>query len=83
MPVAPGDLIGIMAHGDDGDGFQQHQLGGLENAKRIRRTVALVATACAGAMIAQVLPAVDTVVAVTPIYGETVVAILPQCQRPK
>src|SRR5688500_14583646 len=53
VPVAPGDLIGVMADRREGRRPQRRQLGRFEDAEGIHGLDALLAAAGAGAVVAQ------------------------------
>ena len=78
VAVAPGDFVGVLTDRRDADRLQWGQLGGLEDAKRIRRLLALIAAAGARTVRAQLLPGMDAVMAVAPVDQQAVVAFLAQ-----
>src|SRR5438105_8997625 len=72
-----------MADRRDADRLERRQLGGLEDAKRVGRFLALVTAAGAGALGAQVLPGVDGMVAVAPVDEQAVVAVFAEGNGPR
>src|SRR5262245_19804007 len=81
VAVAPGDLVGVIADRGHAQRLERRQLTRLEDAERVGRLVALLATAGTGTVLAQLLPGIFARLAVAPDDDQKFVAFLAQGRR--
>src|ERR1700730_11693644 len=78
VTVAPGDLVGVKPNRRDADGFEGHKFLGAKHAEGVRWSLAQFLATGARTMRAEVAPLVNAAMAVAPLDGKALFALLAQ-----
>jgi hypothetical protein len=81
MAIAPDDLVAVTSDSRHGNGLEGNQIVRLQDAERIRRLLAFVATAGTRTVIAEVFPRIDAVMTIVPLDDETIVVVTAENER--
>ena len=83
MTITPGDLIGIVADGREGEGAERFQFAGLRMRKGSGGCSWISRQLAQGQASRKLFPGIDTTAAVAPLDDEFVVAFFAQRQWPQ